>query len=155
MSKQYPFDDVTPRGPEELITLDTIKNQIPKEMEKVKLEQPDVKGVDATKQVIKFVATGYDVTTNALSDDGKISVMEALGIGASLAPQALGTFKALPEVPKELVFDKLSDADVAELVSAFDEIKNLKGDVNEAIQELLPIINDLKDWGLKYFGKDA
>lgn len=147
------FDDIEPRGPE-AIPSKPIKEKIPTEMEKVRMEQPDLKGVEATKKVVKFIATGYDATTDALADDKKISVMEAVGIGAQLAPQALGTFKALPEVPQELVFDKLSEEDVANLVSAFDEIKNLKGDIREATQELIPIINDLKMWGLKYFGKN-
>jgi hypothetical protein len=153
MSKQYPFDDVTPKGTD-VIPSKTIQEQLPTEMEKIKMEQPNVKGVEATVKVIAFIGAGYNATTDALVTDNKISLAEGITIGVSIAPKALEAFKALPEVPGETIFDKLSEEDVAKLVGALDALQNLKGDTRDAVKELLPIINDLKVWGLKYFGKN-
>ena len=118
------------------------------------MDQQNLKGVDATLKVVEFLGAGYNATTEALADDGKISLVEGIGIGVSLAPKAYEAFKSIPEVPAELVFDKLSEEDVAKLVSSFDEFKSMKGDTRDAVKELLPIINDLKNWGIKYFGKN-
>lgn len=153
MSKQYPLDDINPRNPE-VMPSKTIQEQLPKEMEKIKMKQPDVKGVDATLVVVDFIATGYNLTVDALADDKKVSIVEGVSIGVALVPKALNTFKALPEVPDEIVYDELSEADVSKLVGSLDTMSNLKGDTRDAVKELLPIINNLKIWGLKYFGKN-
>jgi hypothetical protein len=133
------------------------KNKLPLadkkiKMEKVTMEQPNKFKMDSTVKVIRFVAIAYDGSAEALKDDNKISVLEILGLAAKLVPRALELPGALPYVVDEIVFDKISEEDAAQLVSAFDEAKNLKGDTRDAVKELLPILADLKNWGFKWFG---
>lgn len=149
------IDGIDARGAE-TIPSKSIKDQLKdQEMELVRMDQQNLKGVDATVKVIDFIASGYNAATNALADDGKISLVEGISMGVSLAPKAYEAFKSIPEVPEETVFDKLSEEDVTKLVATLDEFEKLKGDTRDAVKDLLPIINDLKNWGIKYFGKEA
>jgi len=129
------------------------KKQI--EMEKVPMEQKDILGVESTAKVMKFFATAWDGTAEALKDDKKVSVLEVLGIAAKLVPQALSLPGALPYVADEIIYDKISEADAAALVTAFDSLQNLKGDPKEAGKELIPILAELKNWGFKWFSTSA
>lgn len=144
------FSEVKPIGPEII----PVKKTEPKiTMETIQMEQPNVLGVEATVKVIEFVATAYDGVAEALKGDNKISVIEGFGLAAKLAPKALGLPGALPYVVNEIVFDKISEADALQLVSAFDGVQNLNGDPKEAVKELIPILAELKNWGFKWFGK--
>ena len=74
-------------------------------------------------------------------------------LGISLGPSAFGLISAIPQIPKEIVFDHVSEADLAVISVALDNIPTLKGDTRDASRELLGHIFGLKDWYFKYFGE--
>ncbi len=120
-------------------------------MEKVMRELPDNYGVENFAKLIGFGGKSFEGVHNALKDDGEISVMEGLMLGVSLGPSAFGLISAIPQIPNEIIFDHVSDADLEVISKELDEIPTLKGDTRNASREFLTIIFKLKDWYFKYF----
>jgi len=152
MKKIKESDIPEPRGIEDIVTKKDIINEIKnKRMEKVMTQLPGNYGVENFTNVVDFLGTGFDGVTDAMTDDEKISLTEALGIVVSLVPKALGFISAIPKVPQEIVFDALSEEDINNIAAALDNVKNLKGDTRDATKELLPHLFGIKDWYFKYF----
>ena len=139
-----------PRGidTEKDIDLTNLSNK----METIMVQLPDNYGVENFAKLIRFGGKTFEGVHNALADDGKISLMEGLMLGVSLGPSAFGLISAIPQIPKEIIFDQVSEADLAVISRELDDIPTLKGDTRDASRELLGHIFGLKDWYFKYYG---
>lgn len=122
-------------------------------MEKIMRELPDNYGVENFAKLVRFGGKTFEGVHDALEDDGKISLMEGLLMGVSLGPSAFGLISAVPQIPKEIIFDHVSEADHAVISKELDDIPTLKGDTRDASRELLVHLFGLKDWYFKYFGE--
>jgi len=110
-------------------------------------------GVKDTKEFLQLLAAGFDSVYEATKTDGKIDFPgDFVNIAMKTSMKVIPAFSGISNIPREILFDKVSEADIDELVSAFDECKNLKGDTRDAIKDLLPIVAGIANWRLKYFG---
>ena len=138
-----------PRGIEKPGKIDL--NNLSNKMEKIMAELPDNYGVENFVKVVNFGGSAFDGIYEALQDDGKISLTEGISIGVSLLPQMLGLISGITEIPKEVLYDMISEQDLDEISTALDDIEHLKGDTRDGARDLLKIIFGLKDWYFKYF----
>lgn len=148
------MNEIKPKGFDnsDLPTSESITNKAKQyNMENIMSELPDSYGVENFAKLVRFGGGVFEGVREALADDGKVSLMEGATLALTLGPQAFGLISAIPQIPQELVFDKVSEADFAVISKELDAIPNLKGDTRDASRELLKLIFGLKDWYFKYY----
>jgi len=118
-----------------------------------KMELQDNYGVENFKVAVKFLGIAWDGVNKALADDGKVSVIEGIQLGISLAPSALGLISAIPQIPQEIIFDQISEEDNASIAAALDDIESMKGDTRDAAKDMIKWLLAGKDIYFKHFGE--
>lgn len=90
-------------------------------------------GIETLKKTAKLVVTLGTKVEEALSDDGKVKLMEALGIAISAFPGAFELAQNAGQL--KLEFNDLSDEERNELVAYVLEEFDLEADKIEAVIE--------------------
>jgi hypothetical protein len=149
--------DAEPRGPDIPSGKDMeakIKSQIQNtKIERFNMGLPNIYGVENFKKLVKFAGLSWTEVAAALEDDGHISLLEGLGLAVKLGPAAFGLIGAIPQIPQEIVFDQVTEEEIAEIATELEDFP-IKGDTRDATKELLPLILGLKDWYFKWLAKE-
>lgn len=104
-----------------------------------------------TAEALLFVAELLHETHGALSDDGKIGVVEGAKIALAVSGTAVNAFKGIKEVPAELVLITANDIEILGgiLFPAFAEFPSQQRDqVNACIGLLRELVNTVNAFRL-------
>ncbi len=85
--------------------------------------------MEKTKEALRTLLKVGMKVVNAIEDDGKVDMGEAIGISIS-AVGIVGIFKDLPAIGAEI--GKITPADIKELVDEFNADFDLPNDITEA-----------------------
>jgi hypothetical protein len=146
-------DIPAPKGPE-IPSGKEMEEKIKQQIKNTKIERfnmglPNIYGVENFKKLVRFLGLSWTEVAAALADDGKVSLIEGLGLAVKLGPAAFGLIGAIPQIPKEIVFDQVTEEEIAEIAVELEDFP-IKGDTIDATKELLPLILGLKDWYFKW-----
>lgn len=132
-----------------------IKQQIKNtQIKEIDMGLPNNFGVDNFVKLIVFAGNTHSKVYEALADDGKVSIMEGIGMAVSLGPQAFGLISAVPQIPKEIVFDQITEEEFQQIADGVQEsFEYMKGDTKQAAKDLVKWLINGRDWALNYIVK--